>query len=152
VILDMPGSPRMAAEGRSLAWPWTSVLEQVCEWAIGASTPDDATAAICTALIKNSKRPTPWFIYDLKKTFSYFVEHNYFQIQRALAATKPSMTPFAIHNLNCQDAATIVTTLASLVGALKGNRCRQARRRTDQPDCAMAARQPPASEVRWQRI
>jgi hypothetical protein len=115
VILDSPGSPWMAARHNSLAWPWTTALESVCEWAEGATTADEATAKICLKLLAKGKGRDRWFIYELDKTFNYFVEHGYFQFQQALAVI--SGDRLAFHNVNCVDAASLVVTFANLIGA-----------------------------------
>lgn len=115
VILNSPGPPWAIRGPHTLAWPWVLVLEKVCDWARGSKTVDEASAAICQKLIAQSEVKRHWFLYDLNRTFSYFVEHRHLHLQSVLDTIDG--VACCLHNVNCVDAAAIVSTLANLIGA-----------------------------------
>jgi hypothetical protein len=108
-ILSDPTEPwewNATAEG-NIHIPWAEVLDVACDWATGATTPDEAAAAITSAVynlgtgvVTDSGSP----VYALI-TFhcTEFLELLRGEVGRG-------------HTVNCDDCATVVSTFANLLG------------------------------------
>ena len=116
VVLSTPTAPWSVqpASPFNPAWPWTDVLDLVCEWAEGAQDVVQAAGLITKAV--NALGPER-ITYD---TFVGAPHYTVLGVNRFLCEAfieRVRGGEGAGHLVNCSDCATIVSTLSNLLGA-----------------------------------
>jgi hypothetical protein len=106
-VLRMPSLPWQQGPtgGDNTQWPWVSALELACQWAMDASTEDEASQMITAAL-----NAQPQFSYDNVDHFLLIGDR--FNLSSLLGEVQSEGT-IAV---NCVDCANIVSTLSNIVG------------------------------------
>jgi hypothetical protein len=107
-IFGWPGSPWSAKASAAAAWPWATALEVACQWMRGATCCHNAA----DLLVGNIQRLGLFRHNGGHPRFLTKVER--FRLQPFLDAIRGVADEKLV--LDCQDAATIVTTLTNLVG------------------------------------
>ena len=103
LVLGMPAAPWTQGTGNDTQLPWTDALDKACLWALGATTADDAVAAITRAV-----NTQPLQSYTPVTLFG-FANYNLSSYLSALNGGSP-------YQLNCTDCADAVTTFSNLLG------------------------------------
>ncbi|MEZ4416363.1 MAG: hypothetical protein R3E10_11515 [Gemmatimonadota bacterium] len=111
-VLDTPTAPWGQPPNHvpPLSLPWIDALDVVCSWASGAQTADEA-AAIITERIFNAGPAV--FGYDCDGGSAYY---SYDDLDLTAALERIRGGPGNGGRVNCSDCASLVSTLADLIG------------------------------------